>query len=89
MEFIDLKTQYKTLQKSIDARIQRVLEHCQFILGPEVREMEEKLAAYTGSKHCIATLRGARQRLTRARANAAAATAANNPRDRSAGWACF
>jgi UDP-2-acetamido-2-deoxy-ribo-hexuluronate aminotransferase len=58
MEFIDLKTQYAALKPSIDARIQRVLEHCQFILGPEVREMEEKLAAYTGSKHCISVASG-------------------------------
>ena len=53
MEFIDLKAQYAALKPSIDARIARVLQHCQFILGPEVAEMEEKLAAWTGSKHCI------------------------------------
>jgi UDP-2-acetamido-2-deoxy-ribo-hexuluronate aminotransferase len=58
MEFIDLKAQYAALQKSVDARIRRVLEHCQFILGPEVREMEEKLAAWTGSKHCISVASG-------------------------------
>jgi UDP-2-acetamido-2-deoxy-ribo-hexuluronate aminotransferase len=58
MEFIDLKTQYKALQQSMDARIQRVLEHCQFILGPEVREMEESLAAFTGAKHCVSVASG-------------------------------
>ena len=58
MEFIDLKTQYAALKKSMDARIQRVLDHCQFILGPEVREMEESLAAFTGSKHCVSVASG-------------------------------
>ena len=36
MDFIDLKTQYKTLKASIDARIQKVLDHGQYVLGPEV-----------------------------------------------------
>jgi len=58
MEFTDLKTQYRVLQKDIDARMKRVLEHGQYILGPEVRELEEKLAAYTGSKHCITVASG-------------------------------
>src|SRR5260221_10019943 len=53
MEFTDLKTQYRVLQGEIDARMRRVLEHGQYILGPEVREVEEKVAAYTGAKHCI------------------------------------
>jgi UDP-2-acetamido-2-deoxy-ribo-hexuluronate aminotransferase len=58
MEFTDLKTQYRVLQKEIDARMKRVLEHGQYILGPEVRELEEKLAAYTGAKHCITVASG-------------------------------
>jgi UDP-2-acetamido-2-deoxy-ribo-hexuluronate aminotransferase len=58
MEFTDLKAQYRALKKEIDARIQRVLEHGQFILGPEVRELEEKLAAWTGAKHCVAVASG-------------------------------
>jgi len=58
MEFTDLKTQYRVLQKEIDARMKRVLEHGQYILGPEVRELEEKLAAYAGSKHCITVASG-------------------------------
>ena len=53
MEFIDLKTQYQRLKKEIDAGIQRVLDHGQYILGPEVSELEEKLIAYTGAKYCI------------------------------------
>jgi UDP-2-acetamido-2-deoxy-ribo-hexuluronate aminotransferase len=56
--FIDLKTQYHRLKKEIDAGIQRVLDHGQYILGPEVVELEEKLAAYTGAKHCITVANG-------------------------------
>jgi UDP-2-acetamido-2-deoxy-ribo-hexuluronate aminotransferase len=58
MEFTDLKTQYRALKADIDARIQRVLDHGQYILGPEVREMEEKLAAYTGAAHCVSVASG-------------------------------
>lgn len=58
MEFIDLKTQYRALRPSILARLERVLEHGQFILGPEVHELEERLAAYTGAKHCITVASG-------------------------------
>src|SRR4051812_19289016 len=58
MEFTDLKTQYRALQGEIDARMRRVLEHGQYILGPEVRELEEKLAAYTGAKHCVTVASG-------------------------------
>ena len=53
MEFTDLKAQYRARNAAVDARIQRVLDHGQFILGPEVRELEDRLAAYTGAKHCI------------------------------------
>ena len=58
MEFIDLKGQYKRLKTEIDAGIQRVLDHGQYILGPEVGELEEKLAAYTGAKYCISVANG-------------------------------
>jgi UDP-2-acetamido-2-deoxy-ribo-hexuluronate aminotransferase len=58
MEFIDLKSQYRRLKAEIDARIQRVLDHGQFILGPEVNELEEKLCVYTGAKHCITVANG-------------------------------
>jgi UDP-2-acetamido-2-deoxy-ribo-hexuluronate aminotransferase len=58
IEFIDLKAQYRALKESIDARIHKVLDHGQYILGPEVAEMEGKLAAYTGSKHCISCASG-------------------------------
>ncbi len=58
MEFIDLKAQYRMLQPSIDARIQAVLEHGQFILGPEVREIETALAQRAGARHCISCASG-------------------------------
>jgi UDP-2-acetamido-2-deoxy-ribo-hexuluronate aminotransferase len=58
MEFIDLKSQYRRLKTEIDAGIQRVLDHGQYILGPEVAELEEKLAAYTGAKYCITVANG-------------------------------
>jgi len=58
MEFCDLKSQYQRLKADIDAGIQRVLEHGHYILGPEVAELEEKLAAFTGAKHCITVANG-------------------------------
>jgi UDP-2-acetamido-2-deoxy-ribo-hexuluronate aminotransferase len=58
MDFIDLKTQYRRIEADVNQRIKAVLEHGQYILGPEVGELEEKLAAYTGSKHCIAVASG-------------------------------
>jgi UDP-2-acetamido-2-deoxy-ribo-hexuluronate aminotransferase len=58
MEFIDLKSQYQRLKSEIDAGIQRVLEHGQYILGPEVAELEDKLAVYTGARHCITVANG-------------------------------
>ena len=57
-EFVDLKAQYAALRESIDARIQKVLDHGQFIMGPEVAELEQKLTAYTGSRHCITCASG-------------------------------
>lgn len=58
ISFIDLKTQYKSLEQEIKARINKVLEHGQYIMGPEVAELEEKLAAYVGVKHCIGVSNG-------------------------------
>jgi len=58
LPFIDLKAQYAALKTSIDARIQRVLDHGQYIMGPEVKELEEKLAAHVGVKHCISVASG-------------------------------
>ena len=56
--FIDLKSQYLALQPQIQERINRVLHHGQYIMGPEVNELEEKLAAYTGAKYCITVASG-------------------------------
>ena len=58
MQFTDLKAQYSALKTDIDARIQRVLDHGQYIMGPEVKEMEAALAARTGAKHCVAVASG-------------------------------
>jgi UDP-2-acetamido-2-deoxy-ribo-hexuluronate aminotransferase len=58
MQFVDLQAQYQRLKSEIDAGIQRVLAHGQFILGPEVAQLEERLAAYTGAKHCITVANG-------------------------------
>ena len=58
MEFIDLRSQYQRLKTEIDAGIQRVLDHGQFILGPEVAELEGKLATYTGAKYCVSVANG-------------------------------
>lgn len=58
IEFIDLKAQQSRIKVEIDAGIQRVLAHGQYILGPEVAELEEKLAAYVGVKYCITCANG-------------------------------
>ena len=58
MDFVDLKSQYTALRESINARIQKVLDHGQYILGPEVAELEARLAARTGAAHCIAVASG-------------------------------
>lgn len=58
MEFIDLKTQYRHIERDVNRRIKQVLEHGQYILGPEIAELEAKLAAHVGAKHCIAVASG-------------------------------
>jgi UDP-2-acetamido-2-deoxy-ribo-hexuluronate aminotransferase len=58
MQFIDLKSRHQLIGNNINARIQKVMEHGQFILGPEARQVEEKLAQYTGSKHCVTVSSG-------------------------------
>ena len=58
MHFTDLKAQYAALKPAIDARIQRVLDHGQYIMGPEIGELESALASFTGAKHCIAVASG-------------------------------
>jgi len=58
MEFIDLKSQQKVIRKDIEARINKVLDHGQYILGPEISELEDKLAKFVGVKHCISNSNG-------------------------------
>lgn len=53
IEFADLKAQYRQLKERIDGRIRTVLEHGQYIMGPEVAELERWLASYAGVKHCV------------------------------------
>jgi UDP-2-acetamido-2-deoxy-ribo-hexuluronate aminotransferase len=58
LPFCDLKAQYAALKGSIDARIQRVLDHGQYIMGPEVAELEQQLAAFVGVQHCFTVASG-------------------------------
>lgn len=58
MQFIDLAAQQARIKDKIDAGIQAVLAHGKYILGPEVDELEEKLAAYVGAKYCISVANG-------------------------------
>jgi UDP-2-acetamido-2-deoxy-ribo-hexuluronate aminotransferase len=58
MEFIDLKRQYAEYRTEIDGRMRAVLEHGHFIMGPEVAELENLLAAYVGARHCITVASG-------------------------------
>ena len=58
IEFIDLQEQYRHLQNEIDNNIQAVLKHGKYILGPEVKELEQQLAEYAGVKHAISCSNG-------------------------------
>lgn len=58
MEFIDLREQYRRYRAEIDARIQRVLDHGSFIMGPEITELEQTLSTYVGTSHCITVASG-------------------------------
>lgn len=58
MNFIDLVAQQDRIKDKLNANIQKVLAHGQYILGPEVHELEEKLSAYTGAKYCITCANG-------------------------------
>jgi len=58
MQFIDLAAQYQHLKERIDARVHKVLDHVNYIMGPEVFELEEKLAQYVGVKHAITCANG-------------------------------
>ena len=58
MEFLDLKTQQKRIRKPLEKRINSILDHGAYIMGPEVFELEEKLADYCGVKHAISCSSG-------------------------------
>lgn len=58
MDFIDLKTQQTRIKDQIDANIAKVLAHGQYIMGPEIAELEKQLAQYTGAKHCLTVASG-------------------------------
>jgi len=58
IDFIDLKSQQERIKASIDDAIARVLSHGQYILGPEVDELERALATFVGAKHCITCANG-------------------------------
>jgi UDP-2-acetamido-2-deoxy-ribo-hexuluronate aminotransferase len=58
MHFIDLKAQQKRIKTKIDKRLKAVLSHGKYIMGPEVFELEKKLADYVGVKHCISCSSG-------------------------------
>jgi UDP-2-acetamido-2-deoxy-ribo-hexuluronate aminotransferase len=53
MQFIDLKAQYRLIEQDVRSRIDRVLAHGQYIMGPEIGELEEQLAAFVGVRHCV------------------------------------
>lgn len=58
MEFLDLKTQQKRIRTSLENRIKKIFDHGSYIMGPEVFELEEKLADYCGVKHAISCSSG-------------------------------
>ena len=58
MDFIDLKTRLSRVRDRLDERVAAVHQHGQYILGPEVQELEEALAAYVGVKHCVGVSSG-------------------------------
>src|SRR3954468_7626527 len=56
--FLDLKAQQARIATDLRRRLDAVLEHCQFILGPEVRELEAELAKFCGARHCVSVSSG-------------------------------
>jgi len=56
--FLDLKAQQARMAAHLRPRLEAVLQHCQFILGPEVAELEARLAAYCGARHCVGVSSG-------------------------------
>src|SRR5258708_6656144 len=56
--FVDLKAQYAWLRPAIDARMRKVLDHGQYILGPEIAELETALASFAGAPHAVTVANG-------------------------------
>jgi len=56
--FLDLKAQQARIKEDLKRRVDRVFEHCQFVLGPEVAELEQALAAFCGASHCVGVSSG-------------------------------
>jgi UDP-2-acetamido-2-deoxy-ribo-hexuluronate aminotransferase len=56
--FLDLKAQQARIEPELRRRLEAVLQHCQFVLGPEVAELEQRLAAYCGAGHCVSVSSG-------------------------------
>ena len=53
MQFRDLKTQYQQLKSKIDPAVTEVMTNCNFVMGDQVKELEQQLAEYVGVKHCV------------------------------------
>lgn len=58
MDFVDLKTQYRRIQPEVMRRLSAVLDHGGYVMGPEVAELETRLAEFTGTKHCVVVASG-------------------------------
>ena len=58
MQFIDLQRQYRKIEASVQKRITAVLHHGNFILGPEIQELEQNLARYVGARYCVSCASG-------------------------------
>lgn len=58
MQFIDLKTQYKKIDTQVEAGLKHVLQHGQYVMGPEIRDLEQQLAQWAGVEHAIAVASG-------------------------------
>lgn len=58
MQFIDLSQQYRRIQERVDDRVRQVLTHGQYIMGPEVSELEQRLAGFVGTSHCVGVASG-------------------------------
>jgi UDP-2-acetamido-2-deoxy-ribo-hexuluronate aminotransferase len=56
--FLDLKAQQARIEPELRRRLEAVLQHCQFVLGPEVAELEQRLADYCGAAHCVSVSSG-------------------------------